>query len=140
MEFGQFEVLKIEKQNQEYEGMIIKSEEMGIKIRSRLAKKTPKKEGYFVTFWEKDESGENQAFSYEEIAMLVVVVVDGEKQGFFAFPKKVLIDKGIAKAENKNGKMAMRVYPEWSQDLNKAAQRTQKWQKDYFYSLEREIG
>ncbi|MBC1520062.1 MepB family protein [Listeria aquatica] len=136
MKFGEFKVLRIE--NQEYEGMVIEIEKKGMKIRSRLAKQTPKKDGYFVAFWEKSNSHENQAFSYEEEIMLAIVVRDGEREGIFIFPKTVLMDKGIARSKEQKGKMAMRVYPEWCQNLNKTAQKTQKWQKNYFYRVARE--
>ncbi|HRM24403.1 MAG TPA: MepB family protein [Enterococcus aquimarinus] len=35
-------------------------------FRNRLAKKTPKKKGYFVVFWEKDSQHHNHAYSFEE--------------------------------------------------------------------------
>ena len=50
--YGDFEFEK-EKWNEKYEGILIKiKEEQGYK-RCRLAKKTPKKEGYFTAFWKK---------------------------------------------------------------------------------------
>lgn len=51
--FGAFEILEYEKWNDAYEGRLIQQIDPAIKIRSRLAKKTPKKEGYFVAFWKK---------------------------------------------------------------------------------------
>ena len=48
--YGDFEFIK-EKWNEKYEGILIKiKDEQGYK-RCRLAKRTPKKEGYFTVFW-----------------------------------------------------------------------------------------
>lgn len=58
--FPQLETIQQEPQKATYEGCIFTVE--GIRYRSRLAKRTPKKAGYFVAFWEKDAAGVNQAF------------------------------------------------------------------------------
>ncbi len=55
--------------------------------------------------------------------------------GQFVFPKYVLIKKGIISTENKEGKRAFRVYPKWDVTKNKQAERTQKWQLNYFYEI-----
>ena len=49
---GQGEILYEEIQNIAYEGAIFK-DQSGLKYRLRVAKKTPKKSGYFVAFWQK---------------------------------------------------------------------------------------
>ena len=50
--YGNFEFVK-EKWNEKYEGILVKiTEEQGYK-RCRLAKRTPKKEGYFTAFGKK---------------------------------------------------------------------------------------
>ena len=50
--YGDFEFIK-EKWNEKYEGILIKiKDEQGYK-RCRLAKRTPKKEGYFTVFGKK---------------------------------------------------------------------------------------
>jgi len=51
------ESLHLEKQNSEYEGMTFKIGQFS--YRSRLAKKTPNKKGYFVVFREKDQHHNN---------------------------------------------------------------------------------
>ena len=43
--------------NSEYEGFCFQAD--GLSFRSRRAKKTPKKQGYFVAFWEKDTNNKN---------------------------------------------------------------------------------
>lgn len=58
--FPQLETIQQEPQNVAYEGCTFTVE--GIRYRSRLAKRTTKKVGYFVAFWEKDPAEVNQAF------------------------------------------------------------------------------
>ncbi|MBW5790619.1 MepB family protein, partial [Listeria monocytogenes] len=113
----------------------------GTTIRTRLAKKTDKKAGYFVAFWEKDEFGKNCPFDENDCAdFLCIVVIDGDLNGLFVFPRQCLIDKGILTSEASIGKMAARFYPTWCQDLNKIAKKTQAWQQVYFknYSIRKE--
>ncbi|MBO0423286.1 MepB family protein [Enterococcus plantarum] len=131
-EFGKYAILNYEEQNSEYNGMIIESSS-NVKVRCRKAKKTPKKEGYFVAFWEKDKQSKNQPFDFENSPeILAISVVDGDQVGVFVFPKQICVDKGIYSTKRKTGKMAMRFYPTWCLNLNATAVRTQKWQLDYF--------
>lgn len=51
--YGDFEFIK-EKWNEKYEGILIKIKDEQEYKRCRLAKRTPKKEGYFTVFWKKD--------------------------------------------------------------------------------------
>ena len=123
--------LQIEEQNIDYEGATFCLNQRV--YRTRLAKLTPKKKGYFVAAWEKDANGTNQAYQYEDSPnKLIVSVIDGEKCGQFIFPKSVLLAKGILKTATQKGKMAFRVYPNWVSDLNATAKKTQAWQSDYF--------
>lgn len=123
--------LQIEEQNIDYEGATFCLNQRV--YRTRLAKLTPKKKGYFVAAWEKDANGTNQAYQYEDSPnKLIVSVIDGEKCGQFIFPKSVLLAKGILKTATQKGKMAFRVYPNWVSDLNATATKTQAWQSDYF--------
>lgn len=126
--------LQIEEQNIDYEGAVFSLNQRA--YRTRLAKLTPKKKGYFVAAWEKDANGTNQAYQYEDSPnKLIVSVIDGEKCGQFIFPKSVLLAKGILKNATQKGKMAFRVYPNWVSDLNVTAKKTQSWQSDYFIDL-----
>lgn len=132
-EFGAFEIVQYEKQNKEYQGMVIKTAKDGCTIRTRLAKKTEKKEGYFVAFWEKNNQNTNVAFDKKDSPdFLCIVVNDEDLQGLFVIPKQVLVEKGILSSEGIKGKMAVRFYPAWCENLNKTAQKTQKWQVDFF--------
>lgn len=128
------ENLKKENQNKEYDGCTFSIQ--NYTFRSRLAKKTPKKKGYFVVFWKKGSENKNQAYSDDEMPdKLIITVIDKERKGQFIFPKTVLFKKGILRNENYNGKMAMRVYPSWETDLNNNAMKTQQWQKEYFIDM-----
>ncbi|MBE5672741.1 MepB family protein [Staphylococcus sp. SS35] len=121
-----------EKYNKEYEALTFNYKEMIYK--SRLAKKTPNKSGYFVTCWTKNEDNYNRPYKIDEFAdYLIVAVIDDELNGYFLFPKEVLVEKGILASSKYQGKMAFRVYPTWCNDLNQTAQRTQNWQCNYFF-------
>ncbi|MGY3764950.1 MepB family protein [Vagococcus vulneris] len=123
-----------EEQNEEYEGVIFEKD--NLKYRSRLAKKTTKKNGYFVVFWEKDEFKKNKAYSFENAPDFTLVwIADQNRKGLFKFPKKILLDKKILRNDNQKGKMGIRVYTNWDTDLNTTAKKTQDWQKDYFTEL-----
>lgn len=121
-------------QNQDYEGYTFFIGDTT--YRSRLAKVTPKKQGYFVAFWEKDETNQNQAFTFENSPeYLIIIIIDETKKGFFLFPKEILYKQKILKTEIQKGKMAIRVYPSWETNLNPTATKTQKWQQIYFTDL-----
>ncbi|MCS5349055.1 MepB family protein [Staphylococcus aureus] len=121
-----------EKYNKEYEALTFNYKEMIYK--SRLAKKTPNKSGYFVTCWTKDEDNYNRPYKIDEFAdYLIIAVIDSELNGYFLFPKEALGEKGILASSKYQGKMAFRVYPTWCNDLNRTAQRTQNWQCNYFF-------
>ena len=68
-----------ESQNNEYEGTTLF---VGNKsLRTRLAKKTPTKQGYFVVLWEKDDRGQNKPFdAYNSPELLVVCVIDNQQR------------------------------------------------------------
>lgn len=126
--------IELEQWNEEYEGLHILSGILNFK--SRLAKKTPKKPGYFVAIWKKDSLNKNIPFNEDDIGdYLVINILDDYNEGQFVFPVSILIEKGIVKADNSKGKMAFRVYPPWVKDLNKTAMVSQKWQIEYFYKM-----
>lgn len=128
------ENIKLEKQNTDYEGFLFNMNQ--IVYRSRLAKLTPKKKGYFVAFWEKDDKQKNQAFDFKESPeKLLISIIDGSKKGLFIFPKTILLEQSILKTDSQKGKMAIRIYPSWETDLNPSATKTQKWQIPFFIDL-----
>lgn len=127
-----------EPQNLAYEGFTFSLNHRS--FRHRRAKKTPKKQGYFVVFWEKDMQNKNQAYSVaESLEITIVTVIDQEKVGQFLFPRAILQQQGILRSEAQKGKMGIRVYPTWELDLNKNAQQIQKWQAPYFIDLSKNI-
>ena len=127
-----------ETQNSEYEGLIVTIN--GQSYRSRLTKLTPKKVGYFVAFWEKGPNNQNQAFDMTNTPdKLIISIIDGDLKGRFVFPKSILIKQGILRREHAKGKMAIRVYPTWLDQLNATARQTQQWQGAYFVDLSSEV-
>lgn len=125
---------KVETESKEYSACSFKLN--GLNIISRNAKITPKKAGQFVTFWKRNGNGSIEPFELgDEIDFYIVNVRTDKKNGQFVFPKPVLIKKGIISTEKKEGKRAFRVYPSWDITNNKQAERTQKWQLNYFYKI-----
>ncbi|PHS08235.1 MAG: MepB family protein [Kordia sp.] len=108
----------------------------GLNIICRNAKTTPKKIGQFVTFWKRNINGPIEPFfETDRIDFYAVNVRTENKRGQFVFPKSELIKKGIISTDKKEGKRAFRVYPSWDIVKNKQAERTQKWQLNYFYEI-----
>jgi len=125
---------EFEKESKEYDAC--RFELNGRNVISRSAKITPKKVGQFVTFWKRNGLGPIEPFDDKDQIDFYVVNVRTENEfGQFVFPKSVLIKKGIISTENKEGKRAFRVYPNWDSPNNKQAERSQKWQLDYFYQI-----
>ncbi|OOG71487.1 MepB family protein [Flavobacterium sp. A45] len=101
----------------------------------RTAKITPTKTGQFVTLWKRINQGPIQPFdSTDPIDLFAISVRKDNYFGLFIFPKSVLIAKEIV-SDKKEGKRAIRVYPPWDETTSKQAQKTQKWQLDYFLEL-----
>ena len=112
----------------------------GKKILCRNSKITPKKARQFVTFWKRNGNGPIEPFNEkDQIDFYVVNARMEDKLGQFVFPKSVLIKKGIISTEKKEGKRGFRVYPKWDLVKSKQAEKTQKWQLDYFYEINHAI-
>ncbi|KJD36855.1 MepB family protein [Tamlana sedimentorum] len=108
----------------------------GLQILSRTAKITPNKVGQFVTFWKRNKNGIIEPFhANDNIDFYIVNVSANSSFGQFVFPKSVLINKGIISTQNKEGKRGFRVYPTWDVPKSKQAERTQKWQSNYFFEI-----
>lgn len=104
----------------------------------RTAKITPTKIGQFVTLWKRIDEGPIQPFdSFDPLDLFLISVRKENYSGVFIFPKSVLISKGIV-SDKKEGKRAIRVYPSWDITTNKQAQKTQKWQLEYFLEIPQE--
>ncbi|VTS40196.1 MepB protein [Streptococcus pseudoporcinus] len=60
--YPDFDIVK-DKWNIDYEGLILLSKDKQTYKRCRLAKQTPKKDGYFTAFWQKSSNGKNGLMS-----------------------------------------------------------------------------
>lgn len=135
-----FEISKliIDKESQEYEGCEFKLNEKNIIFRS--AKITPKKTGQFVTFWKRNKEGITEPFSENDaIDFYVINVQIVNRVGQFVFPKSVLMEKGIISTSKKHGKRGFRVYPIWDQTISQQAVKTQNWQLNYFFEVDKSL-
>lgn len=125
---------QIEKESKEYDAC--RFDLNGQKIISRSSKITPTKPGQFVTFWKRNKKGIIEPFNeFDEIDFYVINAKAENEFGQFVFPRSVLIEKGIISTAKKEGKRGFRVYPKWDIASNKQADKTQKWQLDYFYEI-----
>lgn len=107
-----------------------------LSIKFRTAKITPTKIGQFVTLWKRIDKGPIQPFNFtDSIDLFIISARKDNRFGQFIFPKSVLCEQGIVSTNDKEGKRAIRVYPPWDETLSKQAQKTQKWQMDYFLEI-----
>ncbi|MFV8372382.1 MepB family protein [Flavobacterium sp. LB2P74] len=126
--------LEIEKESAEYSAC--KFDLDSIKILFRVAKITPTKIGQFVTFWKRSENGPIEPYAVsDEIDFFVINTKSNDKFGQFIFPKTVLCQQAIISTNLKEGKRGIRVYPPWDLTVSKQAQKTQKWQLEYFLEI-----
>lgn len=126
--------LKAESESAEYGAYTFRINNLSVKF--RVAKTTPKKTGQFVAIWKRNQKGITEPFSISDDLDLVVISTRTlENFGQFIFPKSVLFDKGIISGNNKEGKRGIRVYPPWDKAPNRQAERTQKWQLEYFMEI-----
>lgn len=129
-----FSDFSIELEGKEYQACTFKLNEAFIFCRN--AKITPKKTGQFVTCWKRNEQGITEPFDENDIFDFYIInTYYLDKIGQFIFPKSILIEKGIISTTKKEGKRGFRVYPSWDITTNKQAEKTQKWQLDYFIKL-----
>ena len=125
---------KTELESIEYDACQFEMNEM--KIICRSSKITPKKVGQFVTFWKRNEKGITQPYSEtDQVDFYVINVKADNNFGQFVFPISELISKGLISTDRKDGKRGFRVYPIWDKAQNKQAVKTQKWQLNYFYEI-----
>ncbi len=102
----------------------------------RISKKTPTKSGSFATIWKR--GADRLIAPYEEtdaIDFVVIAVSNGHNVGEFIFPKTILTKQKIFSANGKEGKRAIRVYAPWDKTTSTQAEKTQKWQGQFFVDL-----
>ena len=127
-----------ELESQDYNAFEFKINNLSIKFRT--AKITPTKTGQFVTLWKRNKNGIIEPFDLNDAIDFVIVNVRKEDLlGQFIFPKSILLQKGIFSTTTKEGIRATRVYPPWDETTSKQAQKTQKWQLDYFFEMNQSV-
>ncbi len=107
-----------------------------LSVRFRVTKITPTKIGQFVTLWKRIENGPIQPFdTSDQVDLFIISTRKDNHFGQFIFPKHVLSHYDIISKDGEGGKRAIRVYPPWDKTTNKQAQKTQKWQLNYFLEI-----
>ena len=106
----------------------------GKRLVLRVAKTTPTKTGQFVTIWKRPHPDAEIAplDDADPVDVVIIAVNDGTRYGFFLFPRKVLIERGVMSRAGQGGKRALRVYPPWCAPESAQALRTQRWQSACF--------
>ncbi|PHV13797.1 hypothetical protein CSQ90_26570 [Janthinobacterium sp. BJB303] len=106
----------------------------GKRLVLRVAKTTPTKTGQFVTVWKRPHPDAEIAplDDVDPVDVVIIAVSDGAQQGFFIFPRSVLLERGVMSRAGQGGKRALRVYPPWCAPESGQAQRTQRWQAVWF--------
>jgi hypothetical protein len=108
----------------------------GLSIVFRVAKITPTKTGQFVTLWKRVGNGPIQPFDVtDQVDFFVVSTRNANRLGQFVFPKAVFCEKDIVSVKSEGGKRGIRVYPPWDKATSRQAEKTQKWQADYFLEI-----
>lgn len=127
-----------EKESREYSACRFQLNKL--RVICRTAKITPTKTGQFVTLWKRTANGPIQPFeSTDPVDLFVVNVSKDGLSGQFIFPKEVLLSKGVVSGKGKEGKRAIRVYPPWDTVTSKQAKKTQRWQSEFFVSLNSDL-
>jgi hypothetical protein len=123
-----------EAQNAEYGAYLFNLN--ALSVRFRVAKITPTKAGQFVTLWERVGDGPIQPYDVSDpVDFFIISTRKGSSFGQFIFPKAVLCEHDIVSSKGKGGKRAIRVYPPWDNPTSRQAQKTQRWQLDYFLEI-----
>ncbi|GLY30132.1 MepB family protein [Kineosporia sp. NBRC 101731] len=113
----------------------------GAPVRLRSARKTPEKNGLFVTLWLRRPTGTIRPFAVgDKVRLFVVTAREDDHFGHFVFPAGVLARQRILSSPDADGKRAFRVYPPWSAPHNAQAARTRGWQREFFLPLDSATG
>ncbi len=127
-----------EKESIEYGACTFKLNDFVVKF--RVSKITPTKIGQFVTLWKRIGNGPIQPYDISDpIDFFIISTRKDDHFGQFIFPKSVLCEQDVLSINGLGGKRAIRVYPSWDIALNRQAQKTQKWQLEYFLDLSENI-
>ncbi|QQR54208.1 MepB family protein [bacterium] len=142
---GAFEFLKIYFSSSSLENMIIDKEggeydACSFVINNRIilfrkAKKTPKKDGFFVAIWIRDLfTQKTRPFDASDIFDFFVIFAseDAHEQHLFIINKSELQTYAIVSTNFQGGKRGFRLYPPSTICMSFQAYRTQQWQKQFF--------
>ncbi len=89
-----------------------------------------------MTLWKRTAKGPIAPFNENDAFELIIINCETATHfGQFVFPKDILIAQGIFSTKSKEGKRAFRVYPSWGKPSSKQAQKTQKWQLNFFVEI-----
>ena len=123
----------IEKESSEYSGYSFHINSALIQF--RVGKITPIKVGFFVTFYKRLSTGNIAPYAVEDnIDYFIISVRESSTQGFFIFPKHILLKYNIISKNNLGGKNGFRLYTPSNVTTNTQAKKTQQWQKEYFFT------
>ncbi|MDE8081316.1 MepB family protein [Erysipelothrix rhusiopathiae] len=103
----------------------------------REGRNTPKKQGHFVTLWQKDSQGlKNIPYHHLDIKDgLIIYISDERDPGFFVVHIRDLDQFKILQSEDVPGKMGFRVYHPSIILASSQAQKMQTKMKPYFISI-----
>lgn len=129
-----FKNFKLENESQEYGACTFELNDA--KIKYRISKITPTKTGQFVTIWKRNNKGITEPFNVtDDFDFIVITSKSGSNIGQFVFPKDLLVKQKIITSNYIKGKRGIRVYPPWDKANSKQAEKTRKWQTEYFITI-----
>ncbi|MCD6039996.1 MAG: MepB domain containing protein [Gammaproteobacteria bacterium] len=124
----------MEKESAEYGACTFKLNNFS--VRFGVSKITPTKIGQFVTLWKRIGNSPIQPYDISDpFDFFIISTRKDDYFGQFIFPKSVLCKQAVLSVGEEGGKRAIRVYPPWDIALNRQAQKTQKWQLEYFLEV-----
>lgn len=129
-------LIELDTESKEYGACTLQINNMLVKF--RVGKITPTKIGQFVTLWKRIGKGPIQPYdTTDPFDLFIVSVRDNLHFGQFVFPKEVLYEKGVLSKNGLGGKRAIRIYPPWDKPDNSQAQKSQYWQLNYFFEIDK---
>ncbi len=136
MEVNQMEIQNIVKDDEchNYSGCSFQIDQFQVKYRK--GRSTPRKIGYFVTLWKRNDDRKTEPFSItDDFQFYIIDTEKDNKHGIFLIPRTILSEKQVLSSASKQGKRGFRVYAPWDLRDSKQAERTKEWQTDYFIDL-----
>ncbi len=127
--------IKIDSIEMELEGQEYAATRLNIsdkKAHFRVAKQTPKKVGFFVAIWKREDGITKPYNIHDECDFFIISVRKDDSFGHFILNKEMLLKHNLISSECTTGKRGFRLYPPWVKVSNKQAERSQKWQCEYF--------